>query len=63
MVRKPARAMIPLIPLVEGFWTSATDLYASVEEAVKGRKLPGASLSRVGFKEAGWSLARKRRRG
>lgn len=59
MARKPARVISHWYHYVEGFSTSAMDFYASVEEAVKGRKLPGASLSRVEFKEGGVLSAKR----
>lgn len=59
MARKPARVISHWYHYVEGFSTSAMDFYASVEEAVKGRELPGASLSRVEFKEGGVLSAKR----
>jgi hypothetical protein len=59
MARKPARVISHWYHYVEGFATSAMDFYASVEESVKGRELPGASLSRVEFKEGGVLSAKR----
>lgn len=59
MARKPARVISHWYHYVEGFSTSGLEFFAAVEEAVKGREIPGASLSRVEFKEGGVLSAKR----
>lgn len=45
--------------LLEGLQASPQEFYASVEEAVKARQIPGAELSRVDWHEGGILSARR----
>lgn len=59
MARKQARGVSHWYRYVEDFSPSGLEFYASVEEAVTRRGLPGVTLSRVVFKEGGLFSARR----
>jgi hypothetical protein len=58
MPRKPA-IVSHWHQLYENFSTSSRDFYAAVEEAIKKRKLPDLSFSRVTWKESGVLSAKR----